>query len=208
MDTKVAIAIVTNRAVKPQTVFSLLNLKHDAIFPIIASEGYTTAEGRNYCVMQAIKNQCTHILFIDDDMVFPPETLDRLLSLDKPIVGVLSYSRKLPLQPTIAIGDADKPRVPTKEEIPNEPFKVFHVGMGVCLINLKFINTVGVVSYSDKMNLNPKIDQPWFNFTTQPTGQILHGEDHYFCKKAAEKRIEVWCDPTLQIGHVGDYNYV
>jgi hypothetical protein len=33
------------------------------------------------------------------------------------------------------------------------------------------------------------------------------GEDLYFCRKARAWGLEVWCDPTIEIKHIGDYEY-
>lgn len=184
MSAKICIAIVTNRLIKPKTVFSLINLKVPFDKQVVvATEGYTTAEGRTYCVVQAIKNNCTHILFIDDDMTFPPETLEKLLSHGKAIVGVASHSRKLPLTSTVSMYD---------EEMPKELFKCHAVGMGVALIDLKIFS---------------EIERPWFKFETHENGRILIGEDAWLCQQARNKGYEVYCDPTIEIKHLGDYEY-
>lgn len=190
MDTKIAIAIVTNRLVKPKTVLSLIKMlaytKHQT-FPIVSTEHFTIAEGRNYCVFQALNNNCTHILFIDDDMTFPEDTIEQLLANNKPIVGVLSYSRMLPLKPTVQFEGGEVPEI-----LPTEPFKCRQVGTGVALIDCDVFK---------------KLVTPWFKFELSPTGKIINGEDGYFCDMAKEAGFEVWCDPRLPIGHIGDYTY-
>ncbi|MEK7125866.1 MAG: hypothetical protein AAB835_00045, partial [Patescibacteria group bacterium] len=79
--TKITLAIVTNRQVQPKTLQSLLELvhhsKHDLHF-VVATEGYTTAQGRIYCVVQAQKNKSGYMLFVDDDMILEKDALDRL----------------------------------------------------------------------------------------------------------------------------------
>lgn len=183
--------------VKAKTVLSLLNIKTEhELFPVVATEGYTTAEGRNYCVVQAIKNNCSHILFVDDDMTFPSDTIDRLLAHAKDIVGVYSYSRVLPLSPTVGFLDANGEYLPQDRmafvKKPETLFKCYTVGMGVALINMELFN---------------KIEKPWFYFQTHDNGAILIGEDAWLCKQARDKGIEIWCDPTLEVGHIGDYEY-
>lgn len=199
MDTKIAIAMVTNRMVKPKTVLSLAHLLEHTpqeTTTIVATEGYTTAEGRSYCVIQAIKRGCSHILFIDDDMIFPEDTLDTLLKHNKEIVGVNSQSRKLPLTTTVALLKDGQhwahDHVPPYYQMPEELFEVFSVGMGVALIDMKVFDV---------------IEKPWFKFEVHESGKILVGEDAWLCKQAREKGIKIWCDPTIDIGHIGDYNY-
>jgi len=33
------------------------------------------------------------------------------------------------------------------------------------------------------------------------------GEDVAFCQQAAEAGLEIWCDPTITLSHIGDYHY-
>lgn len=199
---KITLAIPTNRGVKPKTVGSLLSLvnaskEHD-FHVLIAEQGYTTAENRNYCVVQALKNNSDYLLFIDDDMTFPPETLNQLLSHGKDIVGVASNSRVLPKSPTVGLMDKDgnykhPDKYPSWEmKIPDELFKCFFVGGGVLLI---------------KMSIFSVINKPWFKFESNDDGKIIRGEDGWFCDKARTHGFDVWCDPKIEIGHIGDYIY-
>lgn len=199
---KIAVAIVTNRLIKPKTLLSIMMMlahtKYEVV-PIVATEGYTTAEGRTYCVIQAKKNDCTHILFIDDDMIFPEDTIEQLLSANVEIVGVPSNSRTLPLSTTVALldengGYKNPDKYPDFEmQIPYEVFKCYSIGMGVALIDMEVFN---------------KIDRPWFKFVVnEELGKIMIGEDAWLCKKAREKGIDIWCDGTFEVGHIGDYIY-
>ena len=201
MDTnhKIATAIVSNRLIKPMTVLALMEMAAHTKYetcPIVATEGYTTAEGRSYCVVQAQKAGCSHVLFIDDDMTFPKDTIERLLSHEKEIVGVYSYSRKLPLSTTVSMLDENGNHLPRHqimfERRPQSLFECFAVGMGVTLIDMAVFE---------------KIERPWFQFQSHESGKVLVGEDAWFCKQAREKGIGVWCDPTVPVGHIGDYEY-
>lgn len=202
MDKKIAVAVVTNRQVRPKTVLSLMKMIADTperVFPIVSEEHYTTAEGRAYCVWQARKNECSDILFIDDDMVFPDDTLERLMSHHKEIVGVFSYSRVLPLSPTVMFLDENKQYVPQDKmadwqlKRPTQLFECWAVGMGVALIDMDVFN---------------KTKEPWFNVKTHDNGKVLLGEDAYFCARAHEAGIGTWCDPAISVGHLGEYNFI
>lgn len=197
MGMKIAVAIVTNRQIRPKTVLSLMDMmahtEHE-IVPIVATEGFTIAENRSYCTVQALNQKCDYLLFVDDDMIFPPDTIEKLLANNKPIVGVASNSRMIPLRPTVALmGDNGEPVVVEKpEDIPKEPFKCYSIGMGVALIDLTIFNDL------------PK---PWYKFTENGMGKVVIGEDEWFCNQAKVKGYEIWCDPTLEIGHIGDFTY-
>lgn len=199
---KITLAICTNRGVRPKTLGALLELVnhskgHD--FHIsVAERGYTIAENRNYCVVQAQKNSSHYLLFIDDDMTLPPDTLERLLARGKEIVGVNSMSRCLPLSSTVGLmdekGGYKHPDYHPEWEmrIPDELFKAYFVGCGVCLIDMRVFKL---------------LKKPWFKFQDHKIGMNKVGEDGYFCEKAKKAGIEIWCDPTISIGHLGEYEF-
>ncbi len=161
----------------------------DAQFNIIvAEEGYTIAENRSYIVVQAHKANSKYLLFVDDDMVFTPEILNTLLSREKDVIGVPYYSRLLPRESYNAIFEDGN----IVKELPEELFKCQHIGTGVMLIDMKVFKDM---------------DLPFFNFKTHETGYTLMGEDAWFCKQARAKGYEIWCDPSLKVGHLGDYEF-
>ena len=165
---------------------------------LVAERGYTIAENRNYCVVQALKNNSDYLLFVDDDMTFPADTLRRLLSHDKEVIGVNSYSRCLPLSSTVGLMDAKgEYKHPDKHtawemQIPDGLFKAYFVGAGVLLIKMTVFN---------------RIKKPYFKFTTDKNGQIIHGEDGYFCNQVKKAGMDVWCDGSIPIGHLGEYAF-
>lgn len=199
---KITIAIVTNRQVQPKTLQSLLELthhnKHHDLHFVVATEGYTTAQGRIYCVIQAQRNKSDYILYVDDDMTLEPDTIDRLLTHGKEIVGVNAYSRTLPLSTTVMMMDEKgEYKDPSKNtewamRVPEELFEVLAVGMGVALIKMEVFETI------------PK---PWFKFDMHKDGYMLKGEDAWFCSEARKKGYKIFCDGSLKIGHIGNYVY-
>ena len=199
---KITLAICTNRDIKAKTLESLLNIVkgRDDIHVLVASQGYTIAENRNYAVVQAQKNNSDYLFFVDDDMTLPPDTLDKLLAVDKDVVGVVSYSRVLPLSPTVGLMDENGKYMPPDNfpflEIPKELFKAYFVGAGVMLIDMKVFE---------------KIEKPYFAFETyeedELKGMVRNGEDGVFCDKVRKAGMEVWCEPTIEVGHLGTYEY-
>lgn len=204
MDTKklkICLGLLSNRGFKGKTVMSLLKMidyskEHEFFFAFIDS-GYTIAENRNYLSVQAFKNDCDYILMVDDDMIFPPETLEVMLSRDKDIIG-LPYNVKVAPK----LGD-DKyrrnnvtyfPKDNEDDEISmTEPVEVMAIGGGVMLVN---------------MNVFKKLPQPYFGFHTHDNGMTKVGEDSFFCYKASDHGFKIWVEPTLEgLGHVGDYIY-
>jgi len=105
---KITLGIPCNRVLKPDTMQSLLELiakgGYDFHF-VIATQGYTIAENRTVIAVGALRNKSDYLLFIDDDMTFPPDTLDRLIKRDKDIIGIPYYSRVLPRKSVVVLED-------------------------------------------------------------------------------------------------------
>jgi len=68
---------------------------------ISSSHGQSPARNRNIIIRQALEHDCTHILFLDDDMGFEPDLLMRLLAHDKDMVTGLYLMRNFPHYPII-----------------------------------------------------------------------------------------------------------
>jgi len=52
-----------------------------------------------------------------------------------------------------------------------------------------------------------KLSEPWFDLEYFEDGSLKTGEDIFFCYKLRDAGVEVWCDPTIQIGHIGTHVY-
>lgn len=197
---KVCIGISTNRGVKAQTTGSMIRMAHQ--FPydlhvVMATDGVSAPENRTYIVREAMKAKYSHILFSDDDMVFNPDTLGRLLAHNKPIVGTAPNMRCFPPKTTVRFMDEAGELLPEHHvepdfKMPTELFKCYAVGTGLLLVEMEVFKT---------------IDFPWFQFEFTEAGFVKTGEDVFFCKQAKKKGYDVWCDPTITVLHCGDFLY-
>lgn len=204
---KVLIGIPNKGDVKFDTLASLLSVLSVADYDMVVM-GYGGAcvdHQRNVICYAALKQEASHVLFIDTDMEFRSLTANKLLALDKAVVGVASRRKKFPLEYTIQVIEDGKNRQAKNEEVftegmPAEPFcriggNPITVGAGIMLIDLEKIKGV------------PK---PWFKMDTywrEGEEPGYTGEDIYFCRKVWAAGLEVWCDPTIPVGHIGDCKY-
>lgn len=182
---KLAIAIPNSGVIKAQTVNSLLglvkNLKCE--YYTLLQEGSILHAVRESLVYKALELKCTHILFIDSDMVFEKDAFERLLKRKKDIVGVSYNMRRLPLQKIQwkAVGKAK-----------GDFYEVEAVPTGFMLINLK------IVDY---------MTHPWFFWQVNNIGETVTGEDYWFCALARKAGFKIWLDKSINILHIGDYRF-
>ena len=157
--------------------------KHDYSF-LISTKGFNTAENRNYIAAQAIKNGSDYLLLTDDDMIFEPEVLDRLLAHNKDIVGAIYNTRR---------GEISSPIIEYfDEKRPTELFKCGALGGGLLLIKTKVFL---------------KIKQPWFGYEWYDNGMVKMSNDWWFCYEARRAGYDIWADSRLEVKHIGDYEY-
>lgn len=144
------------------------------------------ASVRNDIVEQALEHGCSHLLMADTDQVYPCDTLSRLLSHDKPIVGVAVHRRYPPFERIMMRGElgAFTP-VPKEEAYSGELVEVDATGTGCVLFD---------------MNVFLDVPYPWFEFTTF-NGRTV-GEDFNFCVKARNRGIPVHVDTGIEVDHL------
>ena len=137
---------------------------------------------RTALVQEAIDKGATHILFVDSDMQFPSDTLEKMLAHNKDIVGVEYNKRKFPLEPVF--------------EQPNKSDTLYETnvaGTGLMLIKLSIFEKI--------------TNDPWFTFGRNAKGETTVGEDVWFCNVARDAGFQVWIDPTIKVFHLGEYGY-
>lgn len=151
--------------------------------------------GRNMQAHRALGIGASHVLFLDSDMKFPPNTLERLLNRNKDIIGCTYSMRRTPRDYTHRIS-------PTLRSIPmdgRDLFKVRGLGMGCVLIRTDVFN---------------RIPRPWFEVEysgeLEANGLDAHtSEDVTFFERAIAAGFNVWCDWELsqEVKHVGTFEY-
>lgn len=186
---KVIIGLPCSEMMKSKTAHAIgcMMVGDDTITDFLMVQSCDIASNRMWLVKEAIKNGATHLLFVDSDMLFPTDTLKRLLARDKDIIAVDYNKRKFPLETVTAY-------MPGVEKSETEPFKVGIAGTGVMLIKLDIFN-------------NPKMDKNWFSFGRNAEGKNVIGEDGWFCNTARAAGYDIWIDPTIKVVHLGEYGY-
>lgn len=186
---RVIIGMPATEMMKAKTAHAIgcLAIGDPYIFDFLMMQSCDISSSRTWLVKQAIKKGATHLLFVDSDMLFPADTLSRLLARDKDIIGVEYNKRTFPLQTVTAY-------LPDVEKSETEPFRVGVAGTGVMLVKLSLF-------------ADPKLDKNWFSFGRNAEGEHVIGEDGWFCNTARAAGYDVWVDPTIKVYHLGEYGY-
>jgi hypothetical protein len=121
------------------------------VFPEIESqqmdfdsiEGSSIAANRDKLVDRFLaKPDATHLLFVDEDMIFAPDLLHILARRRQPIVGC-NYRMRQPPAPFTALNLARMARIETtRESVGLEP--AAYTGFGFCLIERRVFEAVAV----------------------------------------------------------------
>lgn len=158
------------------------------------SGGYVDVN-RNVIIDEAIKAKSTHLLFIDNDMIFPKEAIMTLLKHDKDIVGG-NYNARL--EPTSKSGGGSTVKgfvdgeIVSMVKLPKKLFQAYAIPTGFMMIRLDALKAM---------------EKPYFEAWIEQAKNRHWTEDVYFCHLANQAGIKVWCDPTIKIGHVGNAIY-
>lgn len=124
-----------------------------------------------------------HMLWIDSDMVPPPDAALRLLRRAREtggdMVTALYFSRQMPFAPLC--WDLDRRRV-DPDAGRTDPFEVAACGFGCVLLRRRVLDLV---------------PQPWFDMNVPGWS-----EDLQFCEAARGAGARIFIDPTFEVGHL------
>lgn len=184
---KIMVGIPIHRPIEFKVFESFIRLanlrgQHEYFFCMASNS--LVYDAREYIAEEFIKSQCEYLMFIDSDMTFHPQTIEFLARHEKPFVTAKAFKRTAPHQPCFY----------TKVEIKKDkPYLESPVEYGEGLLP---IEGSGLACALIHKSVFEKIKKPYFF----PLPNI--GEDLTFCLKLKEKKIEMYCDTTLQCGHM------
>lgn len=191
---KILIGMPCMDSIPTQTVGALMGLIKPPETEVQFLANSLVYDARNRICQRAVSGGFTHLLFIDSDMIFPDDAIDRLLSLETDIATGVYYGRKGKHEPQVY--KKVKPRglfgtSGTAERItdPKGVFDIEACGMGLCLIKTACIKAV--------------IDRYIAPF--EPIKGL--GEDFSFCYRAHKLGFKAKADARFEVGHIGQKIY-
>lgn len=197
-DKKYMIAIPAMDTMPTATVASLMSLKRIGANRCSFLCNSLVYDARNMLVQEAIDTGADRVLFIDSDMFFMPDLMERLAArMDEGLDFVcgLYFRRKIPTTPCIysnvhIINNAGKTQVYT--DYPKDSlFKIAGCGFGAVMVSTKLLKHV-----------QDELCKPFLPYS----GAL--GEDLSFCYRAHNLLgYDLWCDSSIKVGHVGQMIY-
>lgn len=192
---KILIAVPCMDMVSARFAQSLTTLKKVGQCTVSFLIGSLVYDSRNKLAGLAMQMEADYIMWFDSDMVFQPDTLERMMDvMDKnPDIEILSglYVRRgAPFTPVIfsklEVNEHGELEWDDVVNIPDEPFEVAGCGFGCVLMKTDCLYEI-----ASKEN-----GGMWF---TPIAGA---GEDCAFCIRARESGYKIWCDPKIELGHM------
>lgn len=192
---KVLIAIPTLDYIHYKFVESLTNLsfrmndigiEHDILF----KPSTLVYLGRDWLAKRAREGDYTHVLWLDADMVFNPTIFETLWSDNFDMVCGLFRSRHNNKR-AYALFSSLYPAVryealESNPELLEDIFTVEGCGFGCVLTTVELLERV-------LDNNNNTCFMPTRNF----------GEDLAFCERVRDLGVDIYCDPAVEVGHIG-----
>ena len=177
--------------------------------------GPLLSHARNQMVQAFLDGTCEWFFTMDDDMVFGPDALARLMDLadpvERPIVSGLYFGggKSALITPHVFVveQDADGNRYTAKRTgFPwDQPFDCDAVGAGFMVVHRTVLERMGEV-------MKPVTAYPWFQETEMLVAnddgtrtRMGVGEDVTFCIRARMLGASIWVDPRMYLGHSKRY---
>lgn len=196
---KIGIAVPCRDTVHSLFTYSLANLIQYNLIENIKTKlymlsGSLIADQRHKLARTCIDDGCTHILWLDSDMMFPANTALKLLNHNKSVVAC-NYSTRSEPRKSVAystIGDWENWH--NSKNQTDELSIVQAIGLGCMLVNVDVFKNMLVPYFDAAYDL--KLEE-WI------------GEDFYFCRKLQSLKYDIFVDNKLsmEIYHLGTTAY-
>lgn len=152
--------------------------------------GQSPANARNVIIEQALENNCTHALFLDDDMGYPPDVLIRLLQHDVDVVTALYLMRDYPHFPVafdMAFDNGYNKFAYLTGNVQGV-IPITNCGLGCVLI---------------KTEVFKAMEKPWVRL-----GELIPDgwcDDVGFFNRVRAAGFKLYCDTDLRVGHMAQH---
>lgn len=145
--------------------------------------GFFAHENKQRAIKEVLDKDLDWVFFLDDDFLFHPDVLNRLLAHDKEVITGPSLYRRPPFNPYL-FRAADEAGHITEAELPSGYqglIRVAGCGGSGLLIKRSVLEILGPKCFD--------------------VDDFYKTDDLYFCSQANKAGIEMWCDLSIPFGH-------
>jgi hypothetical protein len=175
------------------------------------------------------KTNCTHLLFIDSDMVFRSADVLAMIDQDKDIIAAICPRKEInwPNVAAAARQDIELPARdlsklvgsygtfrllnPDEPVVLDKPVEVTGIGTGIMLIKRRVFEVMAeaypdAVTRSHDATFGGQQIHTFFDLGRDDQGNML-SEDIAFCKRWRDIGGKVYGAPWFEVGHIGSYEF-
>lgn len=155
--------------------------------PLLQCRFSSLAHSLNYIADLFMQTGFEWLFLINDDHIYPPDTLLKLLAHDKDFVTGLYVKKQIPYLPVLY--DRIEDGVLLQKE-----FKTGEKGL------------IPIVGCGDgclliRRSVLEAIERPWWELATNEQPDVIR-QDLIFCQKVRDAGFEMWCDLDTTVAHI------
>jgi hypothetical protein len=162
------------------------------------------SRARNALTADFLASDCTHLLFIDSDLIFSAEQIDRLLAHDLPIVGGFYPKKQQGDLAWVCNAHVD---FPPPDERGLQSLR--YIGTGFLLVKREVFDLM-IITYrkeieyvADGTGRTEHDLWPVGVHAAKDGGRRYLSEDWFFCQRALDLGYQVYGDPRVILKHIG-----
>ena len=200
--------------------FRITTLRNESLIP----------RARNILTAMFLEDtQATHLMFIDADIEYEPDSIIRMLALDKDVIAG-AYPKKtinwdairqaaLRGEPNLASWGAEyainmKADENGKVRTSFGAIEVLDASTGFFMVKKtaveKMIYKYPELKYNNDSSIDPKF-APYcyalWDTMIDPRDNRYLSEDYTFCRRWQDLGGEIWVDPNTKLNHIGSYTF-
>ena len=193
---KIILGIPHTGTLPVDTVIGLLKIQSKHMINIQLLKSSILYISRDNLVEAAIRAQADYIMFLDSDQIINEDTIDRMaayLDNGEDIITTLIFRKDPPYQPCV---------FSEQKELENRQISLKYYNIETQDLTKPFyVESCGLGCAMIKLDVFKNIERPWF------LPRPYTGEDISFMWEARQKGYKILCDPTIEVGHIGQKNY-
>ena len=199
---------VTEKHYVSMMSYTIACMKNDMTFSIetLANESLVTRARNNLVAKMMLNSKTTHLMFVDADVGFAPESIYKLIGHNKDVVGGI-YPKK-----TFDPDYVFNPSPDAKRD--GDLIEVDDIGTGFLLIKReviqKMFDNFPKLKYRNNINIDndaePFMYALFDTLIDEETGTYL-SEDYTFCERWRGLGGKIYADTSIQLSHTGYYSF-